>query len=140
MTESLIGYPGSFVTNMKHLSDIHIKYSEEFNNILVVDDSEKELEISPMGFQFHRTAPDLYSFLTLLSNSNGVELSIWDRYLMYFKSENSSHFPRIIVDNKIVIERETWKISSKTYLDKINGLETGLDKYIKTVKFLRSMK
>ncbi|VTS16973.1 hypothetical protein [Streptococcus pseudoporcinus] len=137
LTESLIGYPGSFVTNMKHLSDIHIKYSEEFNNILVVDDSEKELEISPMGFQFHRTAPDLYSFLTLLSNSNGVELSIWDRYLMYFKSENSSHFPRIIVDNKIVIERETWKISSKTYLDKINGLETGLDKYIKTVKFFK---
>ena len=113
--DSSIKYPKSYVKSNIDLNKLYIVYDKDINAIRIVDSKNDFIEPTPMGFQFHRTSPKFYSFLSMFSNSQGVELSIWDRFHSFFHNKISNsyifHYPRITMDNNFIVERETWKIN-----------------------------
>lgn len=79
--------------------------------LCVSNENGKRIEITPIGFIFSRVAPGYYRFLSAFSNSQGAEISFWDRFHSYCGEEGKSVcYPRIILDNDIMVDCRTWKI------------------------------
>lgn len=128
-------YPKAIYGNTADGSKFFVVYDKE-NEILRIEDERcKIIEITPIGFLFPKVAPGYYRFLSTFSNSQGVKLSLWDRFHAYFNSnkDNYSHYPRVVVDKNIIVERETWKISTESIsADYSNELSA----YLNVVEFL----
>ncbi len=109
-----IQYPQSLCSKERYNGEreqYFISYDDEYNQLCIVDEENRRIEITPMGFIFPRVAPGYYRFLAAFSNSQGAEISFWDRFDSYYRADlKSICYPRIILDNNLVIERKTWKI------------------------------
>lgn len=125
--DSAIDYPQSlYKRNSNSLSNerYFVCYDEEYDQLCISNDSGERIEVTPIGFIFPRVAPGYYRFLSVFSNSQGAEISFWDRYYSYYNSNSDSiRLPRIELDGDIVIERKTWKIPCSE-LKFVEGSET----------------
>lgn len=134
--DDVIRYPNSYVNPIKNsidLSNLYVKYDAKRQSLKVINSDDTEIKIVPLGFQFYRAAPNLYKFLSILSNTQGIKLSLWDVFFELQKEkEDIYHFPRIIYKN-IVIERETWKIPLKEVRDRLSN--SNFDNYAEMIKF-----
>lgn len=108
--EKNIPYP-KFVSSLNDNSDLYVFYDKKYELIRIKNSEGNEIEITPIGFLFPRIAPGYYRFLSSFSNSQGAEISFWDRFYSYAENNKGfSSFARIVLDSNIVIERKTWKI------------------------------
>ena len=109
-----VAYPQSLYMNAvdnEKKEEYYISYDREYDQLCVSNENGKRIEITPIGFIFSRVAPGYYRFLSAFSNSQGAEISFLDRYHSYCGEEGKSVcYPRIILDNDIMVERRTWKI------------------------------
>lgn len=112
--EKAINYPQSLYTrNSASQPDeqFFVCYDEKYDQLCVQNNSGERIEVTPIGFIFPRVAPGYYRFLSAFSDSQGAEISFWDRYYSYYNNETDSIcLPRIELDENVVIERRTWKV------------------------------
>lgn len=74
------------------------------------DGDNREVEITLIGFIFFRVTLGYYRFLSAFSNSHGAEISFWDRFSSYFKSQDSAAFyPRVVFDQDVIMEERREK-------------------------------
>lgn len=108
-------YPKAVYRNADYHTNFFVVYDKENEILRIEDEKRKIIEITPIGFLFPRVAPGYYRFLSTFSNSQGVELSFWDRFHSYFNGSKDSycHYPKVVLDNNVIIERETWKIPTQ---------------------------
>ena len=131
-----ISYPQSIYMNDSFdggCEKYFVAYDEKYDKLYVCDEKNREIEITPIGFIFSRVAPGYYRFLSAFSNSQGAEISFWDRFASCFESkENISCYPRIVLDSDVILERKTWKIPCDM-LKSDESLEK--DEYIKLIDY-----
>lgn len=115
-----------------------VEYDEKYDRLCVCDGDDREIEITPIGFIFSRVAPGYYRFLSAFSNSQGAEISFWDRFSSCFKSQDRAAFyPRVVFDQDVILERKTWKIPCD-FLQGDGRFEA--DEYIKLVDYFEKNK
>ncbi|MDW8741602.1 hypothetical protein Q7W37_00785 [Streptococcus suis] len=134
-----IGYPHAYTNSNIDISQLRVFYDSDIENIKLIDEKNNIIDISPMGFQFHRTAPDLYCFLSLLSSSQGIELNIWDSFSGYFGFDETKFFPQITVENTFIIERKTWKFDSMEYKLSNPRHLNELERYLRYIDFFKKL-
>ncbi|VTS29922.1 Uncharacterised protein [Streptococcus pseudoporcinus] len=131
-------YPKSVYNKEVSLHDLNIIFDCETESVKITDNNNNFYDSTPIGFLFPRISPSFYSFLSTFSNSRGSSISFWDRYHTQFEVENLDveHYPRIMLESEIIIDRETWKIK-KNYFD--NNSFTTTDKYSDYILFYRCL-
>ena len=115
-----------------------VGYDKKHDRLYVCDEKNKEVEITPIGFIFSRVAPGYYRFLSAFSNSQGAEISFWDRFASYFNEKESvSFYPRVVFEKDVVLERKTWK-RQLDFLQCDGKIEA--DEYIKLIDYFEKNK
>ena len=91
---------------------------KNYNNDLIglyEKESNRRIEVLPLGFLFSMIAPHMYAFLSLFSRANGVEYSFWGKLLAEKNEDkNIQYLPRLYYQN-IVIDRKTWCVGAKEF-------------------------
>ena len=138
------GYPKSMYENEVQTSSLGVIYDFETESVKLVDEDGIVYDSTPIGFLFPRISPGFYSFLSTFSNSRGASMSFWDRFYDEVEKDKNDvvRYPRIVVNNRVTINRETWKIRGDMY-DNLEDTEDGylalmselFDKYSLPKKF-----
>ena len=131
-----IPYPQSIYMDVDSKGDdleYFVAYDEKYDKLLICDENNREVEITPIGFIFSRVAPGYYRFLSAFSNSQGAEISFWDRFASYRQQEGGlAFYPRVVLDSDVILERKAWKIPCDLLRNE-ERLET--DEYIKLINY-----
>lgn len=109
-----VAYPESVYKNEISCDKLYVSFNSKLGCVQIEDINGTIVEITPIGFLFSKMSPGFYRFLSTFSNSQGIELSFWDRYhsIKNKIGKRCSHYPRIVVGDNIILGRETWVLKT----------------------------
>lgn len=124
--EKAFGYPKSMYKNEVQISELKVVFDKNTESVKLVDSKNVVYDSTPIGFLFPRISPGFYSFLSTFSNSRGASMSFWDRYYDEMEMDKADivHYPRIVVNHDVTINRETWKVRGSLF-ENVEDTENG---------------